>query len=107
VRDINESDWKHWRQLQAVALDRFCKRVLSEAQCLTSDHATASHQRYLALFRLVQDRDRELGQLFDDVKRSNAMGKLVLLRRAGLLTDEEWDGFSDGIKDAVTKMYPV
>ena len=29
-RTISESDWKLFRQLHALALERFCERVLSE-----------------------------------------------------------------------------
>lgn len=96
--DIKESDWKLLRQLKPVALDRFCSRILSEVGQASSDHAKALHDRYLTVYRLMQDRDYELGQMFNDLKRSNAVDRLYLLRRKGLLTDDEWDNFSDEIK---------
>lgn len=52
----------------------------------------------------MQDRDHELGQMFNDLRRSNGTGRLFLLRRSGLLTDEEWAGFSDEIKSAYAQI---
>lgn len=62
------------------------------------------HQRYLMVYKLMQDRDHELGQMFNDLRRSNGTGRLFLLRRSGLLTDEEWAGFSDEIKSAYAQI---
>lgn len=95
---IRESDWKHLRQLKSVGLDRFCSRVLSEIASASSDREKNSHNRYQTVYELIRQRDRELGQMFDELKRSNAEGKIILMRRAGLLTDDEWGGFSDEIK---------
>jgi hypothetical protein len=53
---------------------------------------------------LIQDEDKELGRMFDDLRRSNAVGKLFLMRRAGLLTEEEWAGCSgEEIRSAYTR----
>lgn len=32
-REIRESDWKLFRQLRPLALDRFCQRVLAGNRC--------------------------------------------------------------------------
>lgn len=98
MNGIKESDWKHLRQLKPVALDRYCSRILSEVEKASSDQGKTSHERYLTVYKLIQNRDHELGRMFNDLKRSNAMGKLFSLRRTGLLTDDEWGGFSDEIK---------
>jgi hypothetical protein len=98
VNAIRESDWRHLRDLKPVALDRFCSRILAEVETASSDQGKTAHERYMTVFELVRDRDHELGRMFDDLKRSNAMGKLFLMRRTGLLMDEEWNGFSEEIK---------
>ena len=104
MNGIKESDWKHLRQLQPIALDRFCSRILAEIQKASSDPKKTSHQRYLTVYKLVKDRDYELGKIFNDLKRSNAMGKLFQMRRASLLTDEEWSGFSDEIRSVFARI---
>jgi hypothetical protein len=54
TRQIPESDWKIFRQLHPVALERFCERTLSEVGRLASDTGKSAHERYLAVFRLIQ-----------------------------------------------------
>jgi hypothetical protein len=61
MRDIKESDWKRLRDLKSVALERFCDRVLSDLDRARTDATSTSHQRYLAIYRLIEQRDKELG----------------------------------------------
>src|SRR5258707_13944135 len=51
--------------LQPLALDRFCQRVLAEVGRLAGDADKSNHQRYLAVFRLLQRRDEELANAFN------------------------------------------
>jgi hypothetical protein len=101
TRQISESDWKLFRQLQPIALERFCERVLSEVSRLTSDTRKSSHERYLALFKLIKRRDRELADAFDDLRRSTALLQLARIQSHGLLTDEELARFSPETRDVV------
>ena len=101
MNGIRESDWKRLRDLKPVALDRFCDRVLLEIDQARSDAASTSHERYLAIYDLIRERDKELGYMFDGLSRSSAIGKLLLIHRAGLLTEEEVAGFSEEIKNAI------
>jgi hypothetical protein len=93
-RDIPEADWKVFRQLHPVALERFCERVLSETARLTRETGKSSYERYLALFKLIGKRDGEIAACFDDMRRSTAVRQLVAIQSRGLLTDEEFARFS-------------
>lgn len=104
MNGIKESDWKHLRKLTPTALDRFCSRVLSEVERTSLNPAATFHERYLKVVGLIQEQDKELGRMFDDLKRSNAMTKLFLMRSASLLTEEEWAGFSEEIRSMFTRM---
>src|SRR5688500_9560819 len=95
TRTISESDWKVFRQLQPVALDRFCQRVLSEVGRLADDAGKSNHERYLAVFRLIERRDRELADAFDGMRRSTAWRQLAWIQSHGLLSEEEMSRFSD------------
>jgi hypothetical protein len=55
---FHESDWRVFRNLHAIALERFCQRVLSDINQLSSDARRTSHQRYLAVFKLIERCDR-------------------------------------------------
>jgi hypothetical protein len=98
---ISEPDWKLFRQLHRIALERFCERVLSEVGQLASDTGKSAHERYLAVFKRIQKRDKDLADGFDDMRRSTAWRQLAIIRSLGLLTDEEFARFSPDTQDAV------
>jgi hypothetical protein len=101
MREISESDWKLFRQLQPLALERFCRRVLSEVNRLASAAGQSSHEQYLAVFRLIECRDKELAEAFDNPRRSSALLQLARLRAQELLTEEEFACFSAEARGAV------
>lgn len=100
MRDIRESDWKLLSRLKPLALDRFCQRVLSQIGVLTSE-SKSTHDRYLAIFALVEERDNELANCFNDLRRSNAFMRLAAMGSLGLVSDEEFAGFSEETQSAV------
>jgi hypothetical protein len=93
-RDIPEADWKTFRQLRAVALERFCERVLADIRSASSVAGHSAHERYLKVFEILRDKDKELASLFDNPRRSTAKVQLSMIVSAGLLTDEELLRFS-------------
>ncbi len=101
-----EADWKVLRGLKDVALERFCQRVLEEAAPLVNGSAEggSSHHRYLALFKLIDQRDDELGDTFNNLRRSTALTQLSLMCYHRLVTDEELAHFSPQTRQAV-EMY--
>lgn len=101
TRQIPESDWKIFRQLHPVALERFCERTLFEVDRLATDTGKSAHERYLAVFRLLQRRDKELAQAFNDLRRSTAWLQLAIFRSRELLTEEEFARFSPETQGAV------
>jgi hypothetical protein len=98
---MTESEWKLFRRLREVALDRFCQRVLSEICTLAADPGKGNHERYLAVFRLVKRRDKELANAFDDPRRSTALRQLACIRSLELLTEDEFAGFRPETRDSV------
>jgi len=100
-RGINEPDWRLFRQLQPLALDRFCQRVLAEVSGLAADTGKSSHERYLAVFKLLQRRDEELADAFTDPRRSTALVQLARIRSQELLTEEEFARFSPETRASV------
>jgi hypothetical protein len=98
---IKESDWKTFRKLHSVALERFCRRVLVEIERINSDYAKSSHQRYLDIFDLIQRRNREIAEAFDDFRRSTAVIQLAKIQAHDLLTEEEFSRFSEETRSTV------
>ena len=100
-REIKESDWKLFRRLHPVALERFCQRVIEEVGSATSSYVDRYHDCYLKLFDLMQSRDREIASAFNDPRRSNAFILLANIKELGLLTEEELMQFSPEARDAI------
>ena len=91
---IPEVDWKYFQKLRPLLLDRFCQRVLAEAASLMADSTRTNHDRCLALYQLIRERDEDLAQMFDHHSRSSASLKIGIMNRCELLTAEEIAGFS-------------
>lgn len=91
---IKETDWKLLSQLRTVALERFCQRILSEIEHININHAISAHQRYAEIYQIIQRRDKEIAQTFDDHRRSSALHELAAIQFHGLLTPEEFLRFS-------------
>ncbi len=100
-RTFPEKDWKLLRRLEPIALDRFCARVLEEAARRTAAPGKTSHERYLQLYGLMRERDRDLSFTFDDLRRSTAMIKLARIRALGLLSEDELSGFTRETREIV------
>jgi hypothetical protein len=104
-RDIPERDWKLFsRELRPIALERFCERVLAEIGRVSADDSRTHHDRYLAVYQLVRERDRELAGAFNDCRRSVARMQIGIIRRMGLLTDDEMVRFTPETREWVGRM---
>jgi hypothetical protein len=101
VRQISEADWRVLRQLEPVARDRFCERVLAEVVGRATAAGEGSHARYSAVYRLIERRDRELAGAFDGLRRSTAFLQLARMRSLGLVTDAEFARFGPETRQAV------
>jgi len=101
MREIKESDWKIFRQLHAVALERFCQRVLEESEALRGDTTRSAHERYVAIYQLFHERDKEVARLFNDLRRSTAVWQLAAIKAHGLLTEDEFARFSQEAQNRV------
>ena len=105
--EFPESDWKVLRALRAVALERFCDRVLTDIERLASDRDKAAHDRYLEIYRVIQRRDRELARAFDAPRRSQALLQLATIWSLGLLTQEELSRFSPATRDSTVAVAEI
>jgi len=96
---IRESDWKILRDLKPELLDRLCQRILDEVTAVASDPDQAAHAKYLKIFRLIESRDEDVANAFNDLKRSNALFKLATMEHLGLINRDELARFSQETHD--------
>jgi hypothetical protein len=104
TREISESDWQLFRKLHAVALERFCARLLNEIAAASTAAETGSHQRYLDICRIIERGSQEQSLIFGDLRRSTALLQIVCLHERALLSEEELRGFSQDVVDVVNSL---
>lgn len=98
--DIKESDWKVFRRLRELALERYCERVLNDVLQLVAQGGTA-HERYLRLWKLLPERDDKIAVAFNNPRRSVAIIQILHIVNEDLLTKEELNQFSDELRNQV------
>ena len=96
---IPESDWKKFKPLRDTALARLCDLILSEVDSIRTDDALSSHEKYLKVYSLVRDRNKELGQIFDGYSRSRALMQLAMIQARELLEPRELECFSESTQE--------
>ena len=99
--DIPESDWRRFKEVHAKLLERYCCCILEEATAISQGTEGSAHDRYLKVYRLIKDRDKQMANAFDDFRRSTAVMQLGIMRRMKLLTDEELSLFSEQTRTRV------
>ena len=81
---MKESDWKVFKEIKEKAIERFCNISLDEFEEVINNNNQHAHNRYLLLYKLVQNRDKQMQLLFDDHSRSKAQLQLIAIRGEGL-----------------------
>lgn len=104
---ILETDWKLFRKLHGIALERFCQQTLTEVNRLAADGSRSNHERYLAVADLLKHESKKMRDTFDDPRRSTALEQLVYMHLQGLLTKEELALLSDETRDIIRKYLSV
>ena len=92
---IKESDWKAFKKLREVALNRMYQRVLNECAEICTDESRSPRERYMDLYASVKENDKRVVSVFDHFSRSKASMALLGIRSLGLIDDDELEGLSD------------
>lgn len=97
LRLMKESDWQIFKKIKELALERFCAEALADFEEAIAKDDLSNHERYLYLYKLVENSDKQLSILFDGHSRSKAQLQLALIRSEGLVEDHELGGLSDDL----------
>lgn len=100
-RTIPERDWKKFRIIYPIALDRFSEQILEEVDEINSNEDLSYHERYLKIYKLIKNRDREMANIFNDFRRSTALLQLGQMNAHGLLRSEEIEEFSEETQEVL------
>jgi len=92
---LPESDWRRFKQVHTKLLERYCSRILEEVAVASRGNENTAHDRYLRVYKLIQERNEQMANAFDDFRRSTAVMQLGIMRRMKLLADDELGRFSE------------
>jgi hypothetical protein len=92
---LPESDWRVFRELHPVWLERCCARVNQQVAKRLSDSRRSEHERYIDVYKFIQKKESELGHAFNDFRRSTATRQISIIRGLGVVTEQEVARFSD------------
>ncbi len=98
---IPESDWRHFKRVHEVLLERFCQRTLDDLAAMLRAREGSAHEQYRRAYQFLEERDEEMSRAFDDFRRSTAVMQLAIMRRMGLLSDDELSVFSERTQQVV------
>ena len=98
---ISDADWKHFKQVKADALDKCCQQVLDDVRKGIDDPKLSNHAKYLYLYKLMENSDKRIANIFDYNARSKAMLQLALMKSDGLLEAKQISGFSDELQSFI------
>lgn len=104
---LNEPDWTIFKDVREAALQRHCERTLAEIARLSAAPEKTAHERYLAVYRFIRDRDDEIAHAFNDFRRSSAVRMLGSMHYMNLLTEEELNRFSQETRKCVVNLAEV
>lgn len=89
-----EADWRAFRELRELALERFCERILGEIGKLTEEGGSC-RERYGKIYDVIHKRDKQMAATFDGARRSRMREHLLLIFDLGLLTPAEVARFGE------------
>jgi hypothetical protein len=92
---MKEADWKVFTELKDKAIEKYCTLALEESQEVISDNKEHVHNRYLYLYKLLQNSNKKMALLFDGHSRSKAWIQLIAIRSEGLADEGLLSKLSD------------
>lgn len=104
---IKESDWKLYRELSEVALQRAFEHGVATIQSLATAEVSTDRDRFWNTVEFVNHYKKELADTFDGASRSNALFHLTRFANRHLLTAEELSRFSAEARDFVRRLQEI
>lgn len=97
--NLKERDWKYLRSIHDEMLHELCSRINEQAASIATSDEGNPHERYLKLYRHIQDSEEIIADCFNDWRRTNIHYKILFLRRHGLFRDEHAENLSERARE--------
>ncbi len=101
---IPEKDWKTLREMKDELLQKACGQILDKISKFIEESLDDNHQTYLKLWKKLRQENSEIADMFDDMKRSQAIMKIFYLYKYKLIDENTLQQFSDETRERVKSM---
>ncbi len=104
-----EKEWRYLRSLHDKMLERFCKRILDDIkkETATGNTEKGAHKKYLDIYKIIHQYDKQIEYCFDDWRRSNITIKLINLINFKAITPEEISELSLETRNSLKSFFRV
>lgn len=104
MSSVPEKDWKRLSGLKENLLKSACETIFRRIEQISSARKGREHEAYLELWKEIKKEDDAIAEMFNDLKRSNAVFKMAALKHYGVLTDEQLAQFSQETQQQVAHL---
>ena len=104
MSDIQEKDWKVYKELKDKVLQKACKKVIENIMLIINDDKLTNHDKYLNMLTKMHEEREEIAQMFDHFARSMVIQHVTLWARNDLINDQEISLFSKETQDKIIKI---
>jgi hypothetical protein len=104
MSEILEKDWKKIRAIKDEKLNAVCADILGEINQEIKNKEENNHKAYLNIWDIVNTRDKDIVDMFNDLRRSNAVYKLALWYKKGYVTEKELNEFSKETRSKINAL---
>lgn len=99
--DIPEKDWKKLRSLKDTAINIACERIFQKINKLIDSRGAESHKYYMKLWKVMEEEDKEISLMFDELKRSTAIFKLAMWKKNGIISGEDFEELTEETRQRI------
>jgi hypothetical protein len=103
-QEIKESDWKVFKQLHEVALERYFIRAVAEIERVIGEKGKSNRDRFWDTHTLIEEHRETLRRTFDDFRRSTALMQLAFICALELLKPDELARLSPEAQDYLRQL---
>jgi len=107
MNKIQESDWKVLRKNKDKLLNEYCDSILKEVETAAKNRKGKEHKTYLEVWELLEEKDKEISHMFNNIKRSNAIMKIFHMAQFGAMSLSELEQFSSETKEKVKNLLEI
>lgn len=103
---FEERDWRYLSSLQDELLEALSQKINTEVAALLSVPNLSESEKRRAVYRHVRDRDKDVADCFNDLRRSTLPIQALFWRKHGLLRDAHIEKLSVAAAACIREVYP-